>query len=439
MSTISQRTPLASAASTRRPAPAALPRPACRGRRSGARRRRAGARRTASVPGLHYGAQGLRGEHGDDGGRWRGALSAGHPHRCGAPSNRPRLTGNADARPAVRHPHAARRRRGRRPRGSPRCSDAGVFILGPEVEAFEAEFAAYLGVAHAIGVANGTDAITIALRALGVGPGDEVVVPSFTFYATRRGDRRRPAPRRCSATSTRRRCNVTAETVRAALTPRTKAVRRRRPVRQSSRRSRRSRRSACRWSRTPRRRPARASTAVRAGALGTLATFSFYPSKNLGCFGDGGAITTDDDALAERARVLRFHGSRDKADVRARRLQLAPRRAAGGDPARAAAARSTAGADGRRAAARAYADAGLGELVALPVATAGRRAGLAPVRRPPRTRRRAGGGAERRRDRRARLLPHAAAPPAGDARRAPPADLSLPGTEERRARTSRSR
>ena len=96
-----------------------------------------------------------------------------------------------------------------------RCSTAGRFILGPEVEAFEREFAEYLGVGHAVGVANGTDALTIALRALGVGPGDEVVVPSFTFYATRRGDpadrrapgvlRRRPgdvlrhAPRRSSA------------------------------------------------------------------------------------------------------------------------------------------------------------------------------------------------------------------------------------------------
>src|ERR1700691_4581908 len=65
-----------------------------------------------------------------------------------------------------------------------RVLDGGRFILGPEVEAFESEFAAYIGVPHAIGVANGTDALTIALRAMGVGPGDEVIVPSFTFYAT---------------------------------------------------------------------------------------------------------------------------------------------------------------------------------------------------------------------------------------------------------------
>ena len=99
----------------------------------------------------------------------------------------------------------------------------GRYILGPEVEAFEREFAAYLGVRHCIGVANGTDALTIALRALGVGPGDEVVMPSFTFYAT--------AEAALVAGATPVFCDidldsfcVTAETVKAALTPRTKAI-----------------------------------------------------------------------------------------------------------------------------------------------------------------------------------------------------------------------
>ena len=79
------------------------------------------------------------------------------------------------------------------------------FILGPNVAAFEEEFAAYCGAGHAIGVANGTDALTIALRALGVGPGDEVIVPSFTFYASAEAIPP-PAPRRSSATSTPTRC-----------------------------------------------------------------------------------------------------------------------------------------------------------------------------------------------------------------------------------------
>jgi len=86
-----------------------------------------------------------------------------------------------------------------------RVLDNGHFVLGPEVKAFETEFAAYLGAGHAIGVANGTEAITVALRALGVGPGDEVVVPSFTSGPRPRRSPPR-APRRSSATSTRTRC-----------------------------------------------------------------------------------------------------------------------------------------------------------------------------------------------------------------------------------------
>ena len=101
--------------------------------------------------------------------------------------------------------------------------DRGTFILGPEVAAFEREFAAYLGARHAAGVANGTDALVLALRALGVGPGDEVVVPSFTFYASAEAIPHTGArPVFCDVDPDT--CCVTAETVRAALTPRTKAV-----------------------------------------------------------------------------------------------------------------------------------------------------------------------------------------------------------------------
>src|SRR5215218_10293435 len=104
-----------------------------------------------------------------------------------------------------------------------RVLDGGAYVLGPEVEAFESEFAAWLGTRHAVGVANGTEAITIALRALGVGPGDEVVVPSFTFYAS--AEAIPPTGARPVF------CDIDPETfvatpdaVRAVLTPRTKAV-----------------------------------------------------------------------------------------------------------------------------------------------------------------------------------------------------------------------
>src|SRR5215207_7221807 len=101
--------------------------------------------------------------------------------------------------------------------------DQGTFILGPEVAAFESEFAAYLGARYAAGVANGTDALVLALRSLGVGPGDDVVVPSFTFYASAEAIPLTGArPVFCDVDPDT--CCVTAETVRAALTPRTKAV-----------------------------------------------------------------------------------------------------------------------------------------------------------------------------------------------------------------------
>src|SRR5579875_3500755 len=99
----------------------------------------------------------------------------------------------------------------------------GRFILGPEVAAFEQELAAYVGAGHAIGVGNGTDAITIAARALGVEPGDEVVVPSFTFYATAEAVATIGAtPVFCDIDPDTR--NLTADTVRAVLSPRTRAI-----------------------------------------------------------------------------------------------------------------------------------------------------------------------------------------------------------------------
>jgi dTDP-4-amino-4,6-dideoxygalactose transaminase len=249
-----------------------------------------------------------------------------------------------------------------------RVVDSGAFILGPEVQAFEDEFAAYCDAAHAVGVANGTDALTIALRALGVGPGDDVVVPSFTFYASAEAIPPTGARPVFCDIDPETFC-VTAETVRAALTPRTKAVIAVHlfgnvcpvaeiealgvPVIEDAAQAAGS-----------------LSESGRPGALGTLATFSFFPSKNLGCFGDGGAITTNDDGLADRVRMLRFHGSWDKVSYehvgynsRLDALQAAILRVQLPHLDR--------WADGRRRAAAHYEAAGLGDLVALPVPVAG--------------------------------------------------------------------
>jgi dTDP-4-amino-4,6-dideoxygalactose transaminase len=182
------------------------------------------------------------------------------------------------------------------------------FVLGPNVQAFEREFAEYLGVRHVIGVANGTDAITVGLRALGVKPGDDVVVPALTFYASAEAIVNAGArPVFCDVDFDTR--NVSVDSVRAALTPRTTAIlpvdlfglpapdlaELGLPVLEDAAQAAGARRGG-----------------RRAGALGHAATFSFYPSKNLGAFGDGGAIATDDDDIAQMARSLRFHGSRDK-------------------------------------------------------------------------------------------------------------------------------
>ena len=237
------------------------------------------------------------------------------------------------------------------------------FILGPEVEAFEAEFAAFLGVAHCVGVGNGTDALAIALRSLGVRPEDDVVVPSFTFYATAEAVVQVGArPVFCDVDPDT--FCVTADTVAAALTPRTTAIvpvhlfGNVAPVEE------------LRALGPPVLEDAAQAAGARvggrrAGALGHAATFSFYPSKNLPCLGDGGAIVTDDPAVAGQARILRFHGSGDKRtftevgyNSRLDSLQAAALRLLLPE--------LDAWNDARRAVATAYEEEGLGELVALP-------------------------------------------------------------------------
>jgi dTDP-4-amino-4,6-dideoxygalactose transaminase len=246
--------------------------------------------------------------------------------------------------------------------------DGSRFILGPEVSAYEREFADYVGASHAIGVANGTDALTVALRAMGVGPGDEVVVPSFTFYASAEAIPPTGARPVFCDVDPETFC-VTPETVRAVLTPRTKAViavhlfGNVAPVAEIEALGVPVLEDAAQAAGTT-------SDAGRPGTLGTAATFSFFPSKNLGCFGDGGAITTNDDAIAERCRMLRFHGSYDKTtfehvgyNSRLDELQAAILRVQ--------LPHLDTCADGRRAAGRHYEEAGLAELVALPRATPG--------------------------------------------------------------------
>ena len=186
--------------------------------------------------------------------------------------------------------------------------ESGEFILGPNVAAFEREAADYLGVRDSVGVANGTDALVLVLDALGVGRGDEVICPAFTFYATAEAIARRGATPVFADVDVST-MNLEAEDVAARITKRTKAIL---AVHLFGR-------------------PAPLAELVQLGVpviedaaqafgspdvarTGIASTFSFYPTKNLFCIGDGGLVSTDDPELAERVRMLRFHGSRDKVD-----------------------------------------------------------------------------------------------------------------------------
>jgi dTDP-4-amino-4,6-dideoxygalactose transaminase len=245
--------------------------------------------------------------------------------------------------------------------------DSGRFILGPEVEGFEEEYARYLGVDRVIGVANGTDALTIGLRALGVGPGDDVVVPSFTFYATAEAIVQVGARPVFCDIDPETFC-LSASTVERAITPATRAVL---PVHlfgapapiEELRSLAAARRIKILED------AAQAAGARldgrRVGALGDAAAFSFFPSKNLFCLGDGGAIATNDEQVANRARKLRQRGSPNNKrtfeevgyNSRLDELQAAVLRVV--------LTRLDEWNARRRELARGYAEAGLGELVSL--------------------------------------------------------------------------
>lgn len=191
---------------------------------------------------------------------------------------------------------------------------SGHFIQGSEVEAFESDCARFLGAKHAIAVSSGTDAILVALLALGIGPGDEVICPAFTFFATA-GCVARVGATPVFADVDPRTFNLDPVDVARRLTPRTKALI---PVHLFGQ-------TADLDALLPLARThqlaviedaAQAFGARHgrhfAGTLGDCGTYSFFPSKNLGGFGDGGLVATNRDDLAERIRLLRTHGAKPK-------------------------------------------------------------------------------------------------------------------------------
>lgn len=191
---------------------------------------------------------------------------------------------------------------------------SAMFIGGPEVAAFEDEIAAYLGVKHAVGCNSGSDALVIALQALGVGPGDEVLTTPFTFVATGSAALRVGAtPRFCDIEDET--FNLDLDRVEAMIGAKTRAVI---PVHLYGHGVDMNRlRAMC----EPRGIAVLEDVAQalsgefdgrKLGTFGAISAYSFFPSKNLGAYGDGGLISTDDDSLAETARMLRAHGAKKK-------------------------------------------------------------------------------------------------------------------------------
>jgi dTDP-4-amino-4,6-dideoxygalactose transaminase len=190
----------------------------------------------------------------------------------------------------------------------------GWYILGPEVEAFEAEFAACTGAAHCVGVGNCLDALHLVLRALGIGPGDEVIVPANTYIATWLAVSyagARPVPVEPDPAT----FNLDPARIEAALTPRTRAIL---PVHLYGHPADLepilgvARRHGLKVLEDAAQAQVAGYRGQPIGAHGDAVAWSFYPGKNLGAFGDAGAVTTNDPALADRIRALRNYGSREK-------------------------------------------------------------------------------------------------------------------------------
>jgi dTDP-4-amino-4,6-dideoxygalactose transaminase len=236
--------------------------------------------------------------------------------------------------------------------------DSSTFIRGPNVQAFEEEAAAYLGVERTVGVANGTDALVLVLDAMGIGPGDEVICPAFTFYATAESIARRGATP-VFVDIDPATLNLDPEDAAARVTGRTRAIM---PVHLFGRPAQLRELAAIGQ-------PLIEDAAQAFGSPGiarsVVSTFSFYPTKNLFCLGDGGLVAANDEELAERIRMLAFHGSRDKTDFqfvgynsRLDELQASFLRVF--------LTHLDEWTRGRREAAARYAELGLGELVQLP-------------------------------------------------------------------------
>lgn len=208
----------------------------------------------------------------------------------------------------------------------------GWYILGPEVEAIEADFATYCEASHCIGVANGLDALHLALRAMDVGPGDEVIVPSNTYIATWL------AVSQCGATPVpvepdEATYNIDPGLIEAAITPRTKVIL---PVHLYGQPADLdpilaiARRHGLKVLEDAAQAHGARYKGKRIGGHGDAVAWSFYPGKNLGALGDGGAVTTNDPEMADRVRVLRNYGSRVKYvnDVQGYNSRLDPIQAA---------------------------------------------------------------------------------------------------------------
>lgn len=192
-----------------------------------------------------------------------------------------------------------------------RVLDSGWYLLGTEIEKFERAFAAYCGVKHCIGVANGLDALKLIIKAYGFGPGDEIIVPANTYIASILAI----SDNGCTPVLVEPKWEtrlIDDDLIEAAITPRTKAIM---VVHLYGRAMNMTKiwAIAKKYNLRVIEDSAQAHGAMfdgrRTGSLGDASGFSFYPGKNLGCLGDGGAVTTNDDTLAEKIRALRNYGS----------------------------------------------------------------------------------------------------------------------------------
>lgn len=197
-----------------------------------------------------------------------------------------------------------------------RVVESGWYLLGPELELFERDFARYCEVDHCVGVGSGMSAIELSLRALGIGPGDEVLVPAYTWIATWLAVSQVGA--KPVAVEVDRSYNISPAAAAAAMTERTAAIipvhLRGEPAEMDAIEEIARARGIAVVEDAAQAHGAR-HRGRRVGGLGNLAAFSFYPVKNLGSFGDGGAVTTNDAGLAERIRLLRNYGMKDRYEV----------------------------------------------------------------------------------------------------------------------------